>query len=93
MTRPASILWRMHLYAALLGGPVAAGRMGEDHEIVFVVASTPEEAKVLAKAKWTGAGRGHVDAVERLEAIDGYRISVTRSEDAADDEIDLVSYN
>jgi len=28
----------VHLYAAFLGGELADGRMGEDHEVVFVVA-------------------------------------------------------
>lgn len=71
----------MDLYAAYLGGPAAAGRMGEDHEVVFVVAATPEEAEALAEAKWSGAGRGHVDAVQRLDTVDGYDISVTRATD------------
>jgi Domain of Unknown Function (DUF1543) len=83
----------MHLFAAFLGGPVAAGRMGEDHEIVFVVASTSEEAKTLAKAKWSGAGRGHVDAVQRIDAIDGYQVSVTRAKDTTGDSFELNSYN
>ena len=29
---------RVHLFAAFLGGELADGRMGEDHEVVFVVA-------------------------------------------------------
>jgi len=83
----------MHLYAALLGGPVAAGRMGEDHEIVFIVASTPEEAKSRARAKWTGAGRGHVDAVQRIDAVDGHRIHVAPDGDMPGDHVELLSYN
>jgi len=83
----------MHLYAALLGGPVASGRMGEDHEVVFVVASSPEEAKKLAKAKWSGDGRGHVDATQRIDAIDGHAVTVTPTADLSGDRIELHSYN
>lgn len=83
----------MHLYAAFLGGPVTAGRMGEDHEVVFVVASTSEEAKMLAKAKWSGAGRGHVDAVQRIDVVDGHQVSVGALEDGAGDQGELQSYN
>jgi len=71
----------MQLYAAFLGGPVAAGRLGEDHEVVFVVASTPDEAKGLAKAKWSGAGRGHVDAIQRIDTVDGHVVSIEPLQD------------
>jgi hypothetical protein len=67
----------MHLFSVFLGGPIAAGRMGEDHEVVFVVASGAEEAKGLARSKWRGMGRAHIDAVERLDQIDGYQVSLT----------------
>ncbi len=83
----------MYLYAAFLGGPVAAGRMGEDHEVVFVVASTPEEAKGLAKAKWSGAGRGHVDAVQRVDIVDGHQVSLRPTHEVSGDRTDLLSYN
>lgn len=43
----------MHLYAAFLGGDLAEGRMGEDHEVV--------------------------DAVTRLDRIDGFDISLDPS--------------
>jgi Domain of Unknown Function (DUF1543) len=66
----------VHLYAAFLGGPVADGRMGEDHEVVFVVADDPIDAKSKAKDKWSGVGRGHVDAVQRVEIVDGFAISL-----------------
>ena len=68
----------VHLYAAFLGGPVADGRMGEDHEVVFVIADDPIEAKSKAKDKWSGVGRGHVDAVQRVEVVDGFAISCQR---------------
>ncbi len=66
----------MHLYAAYLGGPLDDGRMGEDHEVVLVVAADPVEAKARALAKWRGAGRGHLDALERIDQIDGHRIDL-----------------
>ena len=64
------------LYAVFLGGTPAKGRMGEDHEVVFVVASDVAEMKTLAKAKWTGVGRPHVDAYEALQHVDGFDISL-----------------
>jgi hypothetical protein len=67
----------MHLYAAFLGGELAADRMGEDHEVVFVVAEDTTSARRAAKDKWGGGGRAHVDAVTRLDMIDGYAISLT----------------
>jgi len=66
----------VHLYAAYLGGPLDDGRMGEDHEVVLVVAADPVEAKERAMAKWRGAGRGHLDALERIDQIDGHRIDL-----------------
>ena len=67
----------MHLFSVFLGGPIASGRMGEDHEVVFVVVAGPEEAKGLARSKWRGMGRAHIDAVQRIDQIDGYQVSLT----------------
>jgi Domain of Unknown Function (DUF1543) len=64
------------LYAVYLGGDLAPGRMGEDHEVVFVVGSDVTNAKRQAKRKWAGTSRPHIDAVRRLDAIDGYEISL-----------------
>ncbi len=83
----------MHLYAAFLGGPPADGRMGEDHEVVFVVAPDGRSAKEVAKAKWHGTGRGHVDAVERIDVIDGFAVSLTPSAGEPGDRTELDSYN
>jgi hypothetical protein len=83
----------MDLYAAFLGGPIAEGRMGEDHEIVFVVASSPEEAKASSKAKWSGVGRCHVDAVQRVDIVDGHRVSLTRVAPESPDRTKIRSYN
>lgn len=66
----------MHLFAAFLGGPAGDGRMGEDHEVVFVVAEDIAAARRAAKAKWGGDGRSHVDALTRLDMIDGFTITL-----------------
>ena len=68
----------MHLYAAFLGGELTDGRMGEDHEVVFVVADDVIAARRAAKAKWGGDGRAHVDALTRLDMIDGFTIALER---------------
>lgn len=48
----------MHLYAAYLGGELGPGRMGEDHEVVLVVADDELSARRTAKANGAGtAGR------------------------------------
>jgi hypothetical protein len=83
----------VHLYAVFLGGPAGDGRMGEDHEVVFVVAPDGRSAKEAAKAKWHGAGRGHVDAVERIDAIDGYAVTLAPDGGEPGDRTALDSYN
>jgi Domain of Unknown Function (DUF1543) len=82
----------MHLFAAFLGGPIAEGRMGEDHEVVFVIAPDPAQAKSMARSKWSGAGRGHVDAVRRIDQVDGYVLSLTKVESSGD-RTELEDYN
>ena len=62
---------RVHLYAAFLGGELAPGRMGEDHEVVFVVADDEVSARRAAKKKWGGDGQPHVDALTRIDKVDG----------------------
>lgn len=81
----------MHLYAAFLGGPLPEGRMGEGHEVVMVVAEDSAGAKTRAEAKWTGTGRGHVDALQRIDRVDGFEISLTR--DGQGDRTPIDSYN
>jgi hypothetical protein len=66
----------MHLYAAFLGGELETGRMGEDHEVVFVVAEDARSARRAATAKWGGSGRPHVDALTRLVVVDGYAVGL-----------------
>ena len=62
------------LYAVYLGGDLVPGRMGEDHEVVFVVASDVEQARQNAKLKWRGHERAHIDAVRELDTIDGFAV-------------------
>jgi hypothetical protein len=84
-------LTAVHLYAAFLGGELADGRMGEDHEVVFVVADDSTAARKAAHAKWSGAGRGHVDAVTRVDVIDGYRVSLEQG--GSGDSTETEGYN
>ncbi len=65
-----------HLYAAYLGGYLGEGRLGEDHEVVFVVAADARDARSRAKAKWSGVGTAHVDAIVRLDQVDGHAITL-----------------
>jgi hypothetical protein len=83
----------MFLYAAYLGGPLGDGRMGEDHEVVLVVAGDAAEARRQARAKWSGVGRPHVDAVQRISVVDGHRVAVTPAADASGDVFELEGYN
>jgi hypothetical protein len=75
----------------LLGGDLGGGRMGEDHEVVFVVAHDELSARRAAKAKWGGHGRPHVDALTRIDMIDGFAIGLESS--GAGDTVETVGYN
>ena len=81
----------MHLFAAFLGGDLGPGRMGEDHEVVFVVAEDMLAARRAAKAKWGGDGRPHVDALTRLDMIDGYTVGL--QEGGSGDRTETEGYN
>jgi hypothetical protein len=81
----------VHLYAAFLGGELAAGRVGEDHEVVFVVAEDTESARRAAKAKWGGDGRPHIDALTRLDVIDGFAVGLEPA--ATGDSMETEGYN
>ena len=76
------------LFVVYLGGDVAAGRMGEDHEVVLVAAPDPKAARRQAKAKWSGVGRAHVDALAEIHRIDGHRVRL-EPDDSDGDEIDV----
>jgi hypothetical protein len=68
----------LHLYAVVLGGKLPSGRLGEDHETVFVVAESEAQARSAARAKWAGACRKglHVDALLCLEQVDGCAVKL-----------------
>ena len=66
------------LYAIYLGGDPAPGRIGEDHEVVFVVAEDVKSARQVARAKWRGDDpKPHVDMVQELDVVDGYAVSLS----------------
>jgi hypothetical protein len=68
------------LYAVYLGGDPAPGRLGEDHEVVFVVTTDPRSARRAARAKWSGTDpKPHVDMVQELDAVDGYEVELTHT--------------
>ncbi len=81
----------MHLFAAYLGGELGPGRMGEDHEVVFVVAGDVASARQAAKSKWGGDGRPHVDALTRIDMIDGYVVNL--EETGSGDRTETEGYN
>ena len=81
----------MHLFAAFLGGELTAGRMGEDHEVVFVVAEDILAARRAATAKWGGDGRAHVDALTRLDMVDGFAIALEQA--GTGDTMETFGYN
>ena len=81
----------MHLFAAFLGGELGPGRMGEDHEVVFVVAEDMVSARRAAAAKWGGDGRAHVDALTRLDMIDGFAVRLEPA--GAGDTTETEGYN
>src|SRR5688572_16160000 len=76
---------RTHLFVVYLGGDVAAGRMGEDHEVVLVAATDPRAARRRAKAKWAGTGRPHVDALARVDRVDGHVVHLEPAPVEGDD--------
>ena len=67
-----------NLFAAVLGGNQTGSRLGEDHEVVFVVAEDEPEARAKAKTKWAGESPAglHVDSIGKLDLVDGYRITL-----------------
>lgn len=78
----------MDLYVVYLGGRLAPGRIGEDHEVVLVVADDEQDARRKAKRKWRGGAKAHVDAVARVGVVDGHRVTLTPTTDADDVSID-----
>jgi len=82
----------MDLYAAYLGGPLDDGRMGEGHEVVLVVAVDRADAKAKAVAKWRGAPPGHLDALERIVQVDGWRVTLDEAT-GPEDVVEMESFN
>ena len=70
-----------HLYVVFLGGKLPPNRVGEDHEIVFVVANSQFEAKEKAKEKWQGHTTIglHIDAIKRIDKVDNYKIIIEKT--------------
>lgn len=79
----------MQLYVVYLGGDPSPGRLGEDHEVVMVVASDVKEARRAARAKWQGGSPAHVDAVQVLNVVDGFAIRLEATGRAQANEIDV----
>lgn len=78
------------LYAVYLGGDPAGGRIGEDHEVVFVVSDDVQSARKAAKAKWRGDDpKPHVDMVQELDVVDGFEISLAPTDRQASGERDV----
>lgn len=76
------------LYVVYLGGDQPPGRLGEDHEVVLVVASDVKEARRAARAKWSGHSSGHVDAVQTIDVVDGFEIQLLPTERVSANEMD-----
>lgn len=76
------------LWAVYLGGDPVPGRLSEDHEVVLVVAPDLASARAAARAKWSGHGRGHVDAVLAVTDVDGWRVRLEPGGDATPGRVD-----
>lgn len=72
------------LYAVFFGGKIRKENLIEDHQIVFIVASTDEEARSLAKEKWD-ASDIHIDGTQILNSVDGYNIKLEKTNSLKDD--------
>jgi hypothetical protein len=74
------------LYVVFLGGDPAPGRLGEDHEVVVVVATSLKEARAKARSKWQGDSKAHVDAVQLVKVVDGFviRLEATDLDDVSE---------
>jgi hypothetical protein len=79
----------VQLYVVYLGGDPLPGRLGEDHEVVMVVASNVKEARRAARAKWQGDSAAHVDAVQVLNVVDGFAIRLEPTDRVDTNAIDV----
>jgi len=75
------------LFVVFLGGDLANGRMGEDHEVVFVAATDLKAARTAAKRKWGGSGRAHIDAVAAVDSVDGYHVQLVPTAEGDGDQV------
>lgn len=75
------------LFVVFLGGKLKDDRMGEDHEVVAVVAEDDHDARVKARGQWRGSDRKsvHVDSMMELSHVGGYTVSLNRIEGKEDD--------
>lgn len=64
------------LFIVYLGGTLGKDRIGEDHEVVIVVAESQMGAMSKARSKWKGIGKAHVDRVVQVDQIDNYQIQL-----------------
>ncbi|MFA7245205.1 MAG: DUF1543 domain-containing protein [Candidatus Magasanikbacteria bacterium] len=67
------------LFLAYLGGKMLPNRIGEDHEVVLVVAEDKVEAKAKAQAKWKGEGAAHLDMLTEVDIVDNYVINLEKT--------------
>ncbi len=68
------------LFVVFLGGKLQDGRVGEDHEVVPVVAEDSHDARVRARKKWKGLDQKsvHIDSMMELSSVDGHDVSLNR---------------
>jgi hypothetical protein len=76
------------LYVVYLGGDPAPGRLSEDHETVVVVAQDDAGARRAARAKWAGPSKAHVDALQCVGVVDGYRVRLEATDEPPSTEVD-----
>lgn len=79
------------LFVVFLGGDLADGRMGEDHEVVFFAAADLLAARRAAKRKWRGSGRAHIDAVAQIDTVDGFDVRLVANAGTDGDQVALDS--
>ena len=67
----------MKLFISYLGGQLKDQRIGEDHEVVLVVAENIEDAKKKSLLKWKGGSVDvHVDYIQEVDQVDGYSLKL-----------------
>ena len=69
------------LFLAYLGGKMSLSRIGEDHEVVLVVAEDKADAKMKAQSKWKGEGAAHLDMLTEVGVVDNYIINLEKTQE------------